>query len=1230
MNFEYKYRKYKHKYDNLKKVLDGGFQPCEQLPGYLLSELFDIVRDKKISEITDNEFNKMIIRLFIFIYDDETFEYKEGKRYYKFHINYFALMLLVLIVELFLFKIASNIIPINYIDVDTKRADIKNLIKAPFSKTHNVPLFRVYKYIKIGTENNTIDNLIFSKIITDFCGDVNNLFIKICDDIIINIAQYILKNGLNGDKTIDVVKNEIKDIFYVNIDSTRHKGEETNSINYDWIDKIIEKYDSKTKNKYVHKSNIYILFTNIFSNNIKGFENTYLPDTTGFLSWMYLLSENINHKSVSCITSSMLEIYYLTRLHIDPKKIKLVLQNEIIKTKSSKTYIHKHPFWTLTQYSLIPQSFDLGLSHWSVELSGNNINVGFRHMNTIDITESNDPKAGTSWDNKWEKQKENCRFNINQDIYTIFYDLEKISFIEDIGDADKKIKNKTKTILAIIMPIIDSWLSYIMCRDCKNSEFNCNNIINNYLSGNFNKDLYIIRENKQALMLDINDLSYKQCIAKLNEFNTRIHLTRNFKCLNVTPIMFLFREMYNVYTTIIFNIRLNQGDALLYPYYKLISLENKPLYDCNESFNLVTSYDQYIKLYSVDEKYVHLFAKYKQGNTWLPENTFNISKNEDLITYYISKTTKTREYIMTIPFDTIEPQTMPNYIFNYNELKNKSIPNTSNKYFGIGIFGQIISKIPGAYYGCTVPDLRIDNYHCYFGGSVYNRHSHNYGDLIRQNHDGTTIYYGQNIEGIPNTKYGEPIQMIHGILYGDKLPMHVSANTAVFGDRIPHIENAFYGLHGIYVGGDMLMFYPIKGRDVPGIVGAHFGDYICPGKTIKYGDKIDDIDGAYYGGVINSWEINIHNYTISSFDLGVAIYSRVSGISTDIKRFGDELDDSCNERTIIPGTSVKYGELIPYTNYYRYGDIVPAHAPKRFGDLIKPTGNIYYGGPIDKSLNIHGGMNIDPFVTVHKVFGDDITLPDGDVSFYGKTLTDDEINGIYVGITFFLPDGTRSFYGKSLTLSDGTLTYYGKPITLPGEINAYYGKSINIDNDPTAYIGKTFSLQDGIDAYYGKPLILANGESSYYGKKINIVDDNNAYIGKTFKLPDGNDVYYGKSLILPDEHTLTGRTVYYGMPIEIKDDKMAYIGKRKELYDMPGKYYGSLITTTDNVKAYIGMPRNIIHVVTTYIPNGYLIRTPVFGGPDETQILDRSTYIGMKIPTSSGGDGNKYYNSMHS
>ena len=386
MSFENKFIKYKNKYFEVMNNIQGGFMMSYETKDYHFKKmiyLHIITYLKKYEDIFLNPFPNPNIYVDIYemnsleyleIYKKLIISYKNNTKYtqtfidsddnlisknenvFPTHINFGALIFISFLLELELFMITNSNVGYNYFDKGKEYLHNKNC-SATFCDSLNVcSFYRVYKNILLNNPEKLLDI---------FTQKLDNLFTNYMNTFITGIySKY--------NPGIDVEDSEIKKIYEL-IVPTKYKHHQKNTFDYihiNWknllVNYINDNFKEDTTDNINGEINIILERT---MNKYQSKDMQYIAEGTGFFSFIFLNFPGYDQikNFGSCITYSMLEIYIMSRLHINPKNINLVIEKQLPDDRP-------HGIWKYTQSGL----GNINLSHWSTSFDFSNNKLVFR------------------------------------------------------------------------------------------------------------------------------------------------------------------------------------------------------------------------------------------------------------------------------------------------------------------------------------------------------------------------------------------------------------------------------------------------------------------------------------------------------------------------------------------------------------------------------------------------------------------------------------------------------------------------------------------------------------------------------------------------------------------------------------------------------------------------------------------------------------------------------------
>ena len=307
------------------------------------------------------------------------------------NINYAALIFISLLVEYELFAFTynrsldsyGNIIKQN-ISINYDNEPIQNQLIAVYEGKK--VKYRYYKsygftnlYKKRIIENNVGLITLFnqcniqkkqSSIIRYTCKELDQYFMEkieiFFNDLISHINKIIIylidTYGLNENLEFQKLIYTYDTMHNIVSPTEDEKYDEKNPyeyIYYDWKDRIIDSFQenvqffSKNSTQALSIYNNYLMIDFInryildFISNLED-DNAYISESDGFFSFVHFYNPKKPHmaNAGSCLTSTMIEIYFMTRLHINPTSLSLKLSWD--NTQDGL----RHPYWIITQNTL--------------------------------------------------------------------------------------------------------------------------------------------------------------------------------------------------------------------------------------------------------------------------------------------------------------------------------------------------------------------------------------------------------------------------------------------------------------------------------------------------------------------------------------------------------------------------------------------------------------------------------------------------------------------------------------------------------------------------------------------------------------------------------------------------------------------------------------------------------------------------------------------------------------
>ena len=276
------------------------------------------------------EYKNIFRELFNILFDWSMHFSNTSKKYIeKYHIVFAALMYINYFIELELFELIYN----NY-TYNIESCENKNNYKSIFENDVSTNLTRIYKI-------NILDHFTIYSKLKYFSEELDKIFYNFMETLIYKLSKTLEKNI-----------SDIKFAITGNNNSTNY-----DHIDITWKDKLCYK-DTVSRHKdsciNIINSTIKDVLLHYFKDNTK-----YIAEGVGFFGFIYLKfysdmnTPDINKNMFgSCITFSLLEFYFMSRLHISGEKIVLLLE--------TRDENKPHTYWKYTQ-----KSVGMSLTHWA-------------------------------------------------------------------------------------------------------------------------------------------------------------------------------------------------------------------------------------------------------------------------------------------------------------------------------------------------------------------------------------------------------------------------------------------------------------------------------------------------------------------------------------------------------------------------------------------------------------------------------------------------------------------------------------------------------------------------------------------------------------------------------------------------------------------------------------------------------------------------------------------------
>ena len=346
--------------------------------------IFDIL----LSRLESDEHEKIYTYFVKQIFDKTKYKQKfsktehgepflKSKSIYPYVKNFMGIICLSFILELELYSLTHLIITPNFFDNNRQENDkvvYGNLVQTVFySKKREqeyrryLNKFRIYRNFlsEYNLQNRppSLDQIIeeFSKRIDIVFTKFMNLFIKNLS-VLLNTEYDVIKNLIVPEQHYDHGPTRDPEGVDARLDDVR--VDDYDHIFVDWKERIVKKFDAKIKKKDINK---------IFKETMDEYENNktkYIMEGTGFFSFVLLkfLDPDLKKRpslykeqvhSGSCITYSLMEAYFMTKLHFNASHINLLLV--------TNTNYPRVTLWEYCRESLNLPEKKLNFSHWGDE-----------------------------------------------------------------------------------------------------------------------------------------------------------------------------------------------------------------------------------------------------------------------------------------------------------------------------------------------------------------------------------------------------------------------------------------------------------------------------------------------------------------------------------------------------------------------------------------------------------------------------------------------------------------------------------------------------------------------------------------------------------------------------------------------------------------------------------------------------------------------------------------------
>ena len=321
-----------------------------------------------------------------------------------YHINFGALIFTSFLLEYELFLL-SSVNGYNYND-GINDILVNTNCKCIFCHSDHCSIYRVYR-------NTLINNI----------SDILNMFCQKLDALFNGFMNYFIKNY---SETYGISEEEVKNCI-VPIDHYEHKKGEFDFIYVNWKNRLRNLKRGSVGSTMTQMNDLVHICLKQFS---EGYQGQYIAEATGFFSFIYLTFPHVDSEFFgSCITWSMIEMYIMSRLHINGKNINLVLESELDPGV-------EHSYWKFCQTSIKKDAKHICTDVYGNKMLGTPI---------------------THWCTKFIQQSKiyKCRSGIGIPGFN-FHQTNVLNFESDKKDVFR----------ALIYPILDSYFKYFndQCR----------------------------------------------------------------------------------------------------------------------------------------------------------------------------------------------------------------------------------------------------------------------------------------------------------------------------------------------------------------------------------------------------------------------------------------------------------------------------------------------------------------------------------------------------------------------------------------------------------------------------------------------------------------------------------------------------------------------------------------------------------------------------------------------
>jgi hypothetical protein len=395
--------------------------------------------DKNLSFLDTPDYKEIYTKLISIIMTDEVYTqtFSDGKPFFtkagmhNYHIQLCALMTMSFLIELELFSVVHNYIPIN---IDIKGPDsTKNLLPSTYAHSKEVTTTPLRCYKNLITKG--VEEMLnyFTQSLDAFFNNFMNLLV---DEIYtrINLGKPIFSSKDELLEAIVPVKSKVP----------LHAPKTFDYIYVNWKERIKTKIQNMlgiddagyTAGKYSMRINTAIESA---LNKVEDGGSQYIAEGTGFFSFLYLRAavSGVVYNG-SCITYSMLELYIMARLHVHA--------NNLILEMESEHPDKEHQYWKSVQAD---KNINLkSVTHWTTKYNFQSKPLHFRHV----FKDSIQPPSGKPSFNFVDPDKSNLCLLL---LYPIFD-----SYIRYIDQPEVSTKEESQHI-GKILPFIRKRIEFV-------------------------------------------------------------------------------------------------------------------------------------------------------------------------------------------------------------------------------------------------------------------------------------------------------------------------------------------------------------------------------------------------------------------------------------------------------------------------------------------------------------------------------------------------------------------------------------------------------------------------------------------------------------------------------------------------------------------------------------------------------------------------------------------------